>query len=142
MVISRGWRGGGILGSAMPSRTVKEVKRTGKRAIDRLPSHERMALFRAILRVAVYFVFCGSRQCRTSRVQRYPRELHWHVTRSQRPGLLHFEIYPSPPPPRSRLRAVQIFISRVPARRHEIFSFLAFVLLRLPSRLAKSKIEI
>lgn len=77
--------GGWILGSAMPSRTVKKVKRAGKRAIDRVPSHERMALFRAILCVAVYFVFCGSRQCRTSRTQRYPHvqmsfPLRWHVT--------------------------------------------------------------
>lgn len=63
VVPSREGEGGGvwILESAMPSWTVKKVKRAGKRAIDRLPSHERMALFRAILRVAVYFVFCGLR---------------------------------------------------------------------------------
>lgn len=38
-------RWGRILGSATLGWSVKKVKQAGKRAIDRLPSHERMALF-------------------------------------------------------------------------------------------------
>lgn len=62
---------GWILGSAMLGlNQVKKVKRAGKRAIDRLPSHERMALFSALLYfacVAVYtssFVGRASAECR------------------------------------------------------------------------------
>lgn len=113
----------------MPNRTVKKVKRAGKRAIDRLPSHERMALFHAILRLAVYFAFCGSHQCRTSRMQSVSTYTNVVPTSLAATSLVphndrslpHFEIYP-----RNRLRAVEIFISRMSTRPHEVSISLPF----------------
>jgi len=81
-------------------------------------------------------------------IQRTWFPLRWHVTSARATqcynvtteSLLHFKIYP-----RNRLLAIEIFISRVSTRQHEIFSFPSFVFFYASSSLlvfTESKIEI